>query len=384
MKKTRRVALFIEDNRGFGRSLLRGISHYSKIHGPWTFYREAPFYENSLTAAERFSRLIDWQPNGIILREQGELDGKIRSLGIPFIYSAHKKGPLPDVCNILGGDREIGFTGAEHFLERGFKTFAYCGFDEMWWSRERGRFFAERLSAEGYPVSFYNSLPENRKWESEPDKISGWLHKLSHPCAVMSCTDDRARQVLDACFQAGLKVPEEIAVLGVDNDELVCELSSPPLSSIPIHGEKAGFEAAEILDRSIEQKTMIPANITISCSNPVVRQSTDSFAIDDPVVVKALRMIRRYCRTEIRVPQIADHCGVSRRVLEIRFRKSLKRSVYQEIQHMRINAACELLKLKELSVAEIAERIGYKEIKYFSRAFKNIKGIPPSSFRKTL
>ena len=377
------MALLIEENREIGRGLLRGIAQYSRAFGPWLFYRESPFYER-LSEKERLRRIKNWNPDGIIMREQGDMDVDLLSMKIPIVYSGHRKGPAKGVPNILGDDREIGRIAASYLLNKGFRNFGFCGFDDMWWAIDRGRFFAEALFEAGFKVNFYVPPVQHvlRSWPREPEMICKWIQTLPKPCAVFACTDDRCRQVAAACRQAGVRVPEEIALLGVDNDELTCNFSSPPLSSILLNTEKSGYDAALVLHRMMQGKKIKEKIILIPAPRVVTRQSTDIVAIDDTAVVSALNYIREHYRKGICVNEIARKAGVSRRVLELRFRKMLNRSVYEEVLRLRMNHACVLLTESNLSITQIAEALNYEEIKYFSRAFRKVTGFSPMAYRK--
>lgn len=381
--KPYRVALFIEEEREIGRNLLRGISQYSRGFGPWVFYREAPFYER-LSLKERTRRIQEWNPDGIIMREQGRLDDALLALNIPIVYSSHRRGPVPGIPNILGDDQQIGTMAADYLISKGFRHFGFCGFKNMWWSDDRGRFFADRLREAGFCTSVY-APPTGRarlSWSEEPDWMADWIRTLPKPCALFACTDDRGRQLSEACTRADVKVPEEAALLGVDNDELICEFSSPPLSSIVLNSEKSGHDAAAILQRMMQGEPVGHTLIPIPAPRIITRRSTDMIAVNDPIAAKAMHYIHEHYRKGITVTDIARAAGVSRRVLEIRFRKSMNRSIYEEVLRLRMNHACALLAETNLSVAQVAEAMNYDEIKYFSRAFKQVLGTSPLAYRK--
>ena len=381
--KPYRVALLIEEDREIGRSLLRGIAQYSRTHSPWIFYREVPFYER-LSYAERIQRIRDWKADGIIMREQGRLDAPLLDLCIPAIYSGHRSGPAPGIPNILGDDQQIGTMAADYLIEKGFRYFGFCGFKNIWWSEDRGRFFSEHLQARGFIVNVY-PFPTGHKspsWAEEPDLMADWIKTLPKPCAIFACTDDRCRQLSEACKRAGIMVPEEIALLGVDNDELVCDFASPPLSSIMLNAEKTGYDAAAVLDRMMQGEPVREITIPILAPRVITRQSTDIVAIEDPAVAHALNHIREHYHKGITVSDIARAAGVSRRVLEIHFRKSMNRSVYEEVLRLRMNHGCVLLMETNLSIAQIAEALNYDEIKYFSRGFRKVIGVSPLAYRK--
>jgi len=381
--KPYRVALLIEKDREIGRGLLRGIAQYSRTHGPWIFYQEEPFYEK-LTLGERIKRIKEWKPDGIIMREQGRLDAPLLEMGIPTIFSGHRIRVAQGIPNILGDDRKIGIMAADYLTEKGFRCFGFCGFENMWWSEDRGRYFTERLSAKGYSVDVYpfHAKKKSSSWAEEAEFMVDWIKALPKPCAVFACTDDRCRQLSEACKRSGVKVPEEVALLGVDNDELVCDFASPPLSSIMLNAEKTGYDTATVLHRMMRGEGVAEITIPIPAPHVVTRQSTDIVAIDDPVVANALNYIREHYRKGITVTDIARTTGVSRRVLEIHFRKLMDRSVYEEVLRFRMNHACILLIETNLSVAQITEALNYDEIKYFSRGFKKVIGVSPSAYRK--
>jgi LacI family transcriptional regulator len=378
-----RVALLIEESREIGRSLLRGVAQYSRIHGPWIFYREVPFYD-PLTLSERIKRIKEWKPDGIIMREQGQLDAPLLELGIPAIYSGHRRGIATGIPNILGDDRQIGTMAADYLVGKGFRHFGFCGFKNMWWSDDRGRFFAEHLQARGFDVEFYPHPPGRKQpaWSEEPDFMAKWIKTLPKPCAIFACTDDRCRQLSEACKRAGIKVPEEVALLGADNDELVCEFASPPLSSIVLNAEKTGHDAAAVLHRMMQGEDVGEITVPIPAPRVVTRQSTDIMAIEDPLVAQALNYIREHYRKGITVDEIAQKIGVSRRVLEIHFRKAMDRSIFEEVLRLRMDHACVLLTETNLSIAQVAEALNYEEIKYFSRGFKKVMDISPLAYRK--
>ena len=212
--------------------------------------------------------------------------------------------------------------------------------------------------------------------------MAAWILTLPKPCAVFACTDDRCRQLAEACKRADVKVPEEAALLGVDNDELVCEFASPPLSSIVLNIEKSGYDAAAVLRRMMQGEIIGELTVPIPAPRVITRQSTDVIAVNDPVTANALSYIREHYRKGISVEDISRAAGVSRRVLEIRFRKVMNRSVYEEVLRLRMNQACLLLAETNLSIAQVSEALNYEEIKYFSRAFKQVTGTSPLAYRK--
>jgi LacI family transcriptional regulator len=223
----------------------------------------------------------------------------------------------------------------------------------------------------------YNAVAEKRR-------IVDWIAALPRPIAIMGCYDFKAQEVLDACRQLNVAVPTEVAVLGVDNDRLICELSEPTLSSIIPDTKRTGYEAANLLDRMMSGE-LVATNAPL-ITQPLgihVRESTDTVAIDDEAVAKALQYIRRHASANIRVTDILRHIDLSRRALEHRFAKWVGHTPHEEIQRVRMNRVKELLRDTELTLQQIAERMGFEHPEYLGAAFKREVGVSPGEYRKS-
>jgi LacI family transcriptional regulator len=210
----------------------------------------------------------------------------------------------------------------------------------------------------------------------------GWLQELPKPIGIMACNDLRGRHILDACRQLNLRVPEDVAVVGVDNDELMCELAVPPLSSVAQGSERLGYEAAKLLGRLIRGRCLRPKHIVVPPISIVPRRSSDLIAVDDPLLSAALRFIQNHAAEQIGVPDVVRNAGVSRSTLETRFRTQLARTIHDEIQRVRIETARRLLTATNLSLSKIAERAGYRNSYYMSAVFRRELGVPPSQLRQ--
>ena len=220
-------------------------------------------------------------------------------------------------------------------------------------------------------------------WENEKNIMTKWLKSLRKPVAILSCNDDRGRDILEVCRIAGFAVPEEVAVLGVGNHETTCELHHVPLSSICTNREKAGFEAAKILDQKMKREQIDQDNICIEPTGVIDRQSTDILAIEDTLVAQALRYIRKKGRMT-QVNDIVDECAISRRNLERRFRKVLNCSINQEITRIKIEQISKLLINTQMPISKIANALGYESLDYLSRFFRGRIGISPKAYRKKM
>jgi LacI family transcriptional regulator len=385
MPKIPKVVLLIERSRAFGRGLLHGIVQYSNLHGPWLFYIEPEVYRKGRGQSYKWIRNLD--ADGIIgYVWDVNITKMIANLGLPAIIYYDVEKPTLKVCRVVTDQVAIGHMAAEYFLERGFQHFAYCGFDDTVWSPQRCENFSRVVAASGFETFFYRQprAKQSRTSSNEQTIIAKWLSTLPKPVAVMACNDDRSQDILAACKIAGLKVPEEVAILGVDNDELVCGLSYPQLSSIALSTERAGYEAAKVLDKLMRGQKIAENEKVVSIFplHVVTRQSTDIMAIEDKYVAEAVNFIRRHSREVIQVGDVAKAVGLSRRALEQHFSKALTHSVLEEIKYTRVNQMANILIGTSLSVSQVARLLGYPDASNISRYFKQQKGVSPSGYRK--
>ncbi|MEN6309684.1 MAG: DNA-binding transcriptional regulator [Anaerohalosphaeraceae bacterium] len=381
MKKTPKVILLIETTHAYGRGLIRGIAQYSRHHGPWSFYREAPFYGKQGQSKIRMSELKKINADGIIVREPEHIEDFL-SLKIPIITSPSLIHPK--IPTILTSADKIGILAAEHLLERGFKHFAYCGFEALHWSVHRHRSFMERIQKADFQTDyFFGSVKQiSSPSEKQRRRLADWLIALPKPVGIMACNDDMGRTLLEACKSAGIPVPQQIAVVGVDDDSLTCELTDPPLSSVALHSEKAGYEAAQLLDRLMQGEKMKGQIIPHDPSHVMCRQSTDILAVEDPDVAKALVFIRSHFKEPISVENVSNEVAVSSRNLYTKFMDTLGHSVHREIQKERIRHICTLLAESDLSIQQITLDMGFTGIEHISRYFYKEKGMSLREFRK--
>ena len=271
------------------------------------------------------------------------------------------------------------------FFDRGFHHYAFAGFSDMFWSNARAESFDRAVAKAGYQCHHYNcrSARYAHSWEREQAKLGDWLQSLPKPVALMACNDDHGRHILDACKVKGLRIPSDVAVLGVDNDELVCDLSNPPLSSIALGTRKAGYEAAGLLERMMTGEDVGGQQIIVPALQVVTRQSTDIFAVEDEDVAKALLFIREVSnKTLIQVDDVVEAAATSRRSLERKFKKHIGRSIYSEIKHQRVLQIEKLLLETDLTVTEISVKMGFSCLEQLARYFREAKAMSPRDFRR--
>lgn len=381
----RKVLLSIEQNRGYGRGLISGITHYSKLYGPWNFYTGTPFYYRQSQKEQKiFDVIKQWCPDGIIIREDTEID-KIIGLAIPAVIITYNQIQVPGFVSLRGDHDVSGKLAAEHFLERGFNNFAYCGVPNKYWSIYRGESFQRRIAEAGYDVNFFSFLPSESKinWLKDQEKLKTWLLELPKPVGLMTCTDDRAQNVIEACKACGLHVPQDVAVVGVDNDELLCDLLNPPLSSVALDAFNAGFQAAESLDCLMSGKVCDTDRAIIAqATHLVTRQSSDIFAVGDEDVRSALTYISANSNKAIQVKDVADACGLRPRTIQKKFKYHMGTSVSEVIERSRVELICKRLIESPKTITQIAHDIDFISENHFSRYFRRLMKMSPTAYRR--
>ena len=375
VSRRRQVALLIETSNAYARGLLQGVVHYIREHQPWSFH----LMEQG-RGDDPPPWLEGWQGDGIIARiETPRIAAAVVRSGLPAVdLSAARL--VPSLPWVETNDEQIARFAAEHLLERGFRHFAFCGESRFNWSLWREEHFAARVRAAGHDCYCYRPNA-TQGVSAQVAEIAAWLKTLPKPVGEMACYDSRGQQVLDACRSAGFAVPDEVAVIGVDNDELLCELASPPLTSVIPNAHRAGYVAAARLDRMMAGRKVAPTAELVPPIGVASRQSTDALALIDKDIVWAVRMIREHACEGINVADVLRVVPLSRRVLEQRFQKLLGRTPREEILQVRLSRVRQLLGETDLALYQIAERTGFEHVEYLSVVFKRETGLTPSAFR---
>jgi LacI family transcriptional regulator len=382
MQRVPRVLLFIDISRGFGRGMLSGITRYAALHGPWTFYHNPPGYLKP-NARFRPKQLAAWKPDGIIY-SMAQF-GDFSSLGVPLIAYEHNTytGPIP--C-IRSNDTEVGRLAARHLLDQGHRQFGFCGYNGFTWSTERCEAFCGAIEEAGGRVEIYRSTGRRYTPEAKEEaRIREWLKALPKPIGVLCANDDRAESVLQACAALEYGVPEDVSVVGVDDDEYVCELQNPPLSSIRLATEQAGYQTAALLHRMMHgEEIMSGQRITAQATGVTPRQSTDMLMVRHADVRKALRFIRENVNRAIRVTDVVRATGLSHRGLNDRFNAELGCSIVEQLTRARTAFICRLLADTDMQIQEIAKAVGYEDDRHFSRYVKRATGLTPQAYRRKI
>jgi LacI family transcriptional regulator len=376
-----KVALLIETARGYGRGVLRGISRFAQLHGPWAFYVTPG------DMAQAVPKMEQWGGTGIIARvETPRIARAILATRLPVVAldlsPELARGLCAGFSELQSDSGQAAWLAADHLVERGFKHYAFVGVPHRVWSERRELGFCERIQMHGHGVHVYPVPPRsNREWGREQRLLAEWIMALPKPVGLMACNDDRGREVLEACRAGGIRVPEDVAVVGVDNDSLLCDLADPSLSSVALNAERGGYEAAALLDRMMRGRVRKPHRIVVEPLGVTTRRSTDVIALGDPQVAAALRLIHDRAGGHMDVNDIVGQLAVSRRSLEIRFRRAVGHSILTEIQRARLKRAKQLLSETDLSIAAVADASGFGSASYLAAVFSGDMGMTPAKFR---
>ncbi len=375
------VAVCVDQFSSHGRGAMRGIARFVETYGPWSLFIDP-------LADSRYSRgrSENWRGDGILTYiHDGKRAERLRRSAIPTVemFAYRNDGRLPLVTH---DDHAVGETGAEHLLERHFRQFAFSGYSGSVWSDRRRLGFTARLAKAGHPqpACLHINRPGTlAEWEAVQQELTTWLLAMPKPVGLMACSDHHAQRVLDACRRANVVVPEEIAVIGVDNDEEICRLSTPPLTSVILDSERVGYESAKLLDNLMRGHASCPRQrpLLIPPLGVATRQSTDVTAISDPLVAAAMRRIRERACTRLTVEELVSSLNTSRSIIYQRFHDLLGRSPHYEIQRVQLARVRSLLLQTSLPLKHIAEMAGFSNPNYLSVAFKREVGLTPGEFR---
>ncbi len=380
--KQKRILLFIETSRGFGRGIIEGISQYVLERTQWSIFFQD---RGMLEELPRWLKL--WNGDGIIARTANRtMSQALRDKNIPLVELLGNGDSIPP--DISCDNRMIGQMAAEHFRERGFQNLAYYSLKNWYWSDQRRDSFCEAATAIG---AFCHVFPiHDRKMvrytspsisELEIRRLSSWIRELPKPLGIFAVSDFHARMLIEACKRAKLVIPEEVAILGVDNDSLLCRIGYPQISSIDPNTQRMGFEAALLLDSLIQGGPHPPQNILISPRGVITRQSTDIVAIGNPLMAKVLKYIRDNLDVPLSVKKLSTLFDVSSRTLERRFKETLNCSPEDEIIRLRLERAKMLLRDSNLPIHAISRQTGFSTSEYFSSLFRRKCEMTPSQYR---
>ena len=379
MSRQAHVALIVETSIHYGRQVLRGVTRYVQSHQAWSVFLE----QRELWTSPP-TWLKSWRGDGVICRKTTpKLAAALKKAGIPLV-DLSDGSPAFGAPRIESNHRAMGIMAADHLVERGFTRMGFCGFSDQAWSLGRRDGFAARLAERGHSCGVFESPwtgPRARAWEREQEQITRWLQSLPRPTGILACSDMRGQHVLDACQRIDLAVPEDVAVIGVDDDAVLCNLCHPPLSSVVPNAERVGYEAAALLDQLMSGGKAPLEPMLIEPLGVTTRQSTDVLAIDDPAVASVVRFIRERACQGCSMKEVERHSTLSRSLLERQFRHYLGRSPQAEIRAVQLKRVKQLLAESDLSLDKIAALAGYSHPEYMSVVFKREMGHTPGEYR---
>ena len=376
-----RVGLVFGYSLSYYREIVRGVRAFAESRPRWAFTPIAPDPD----AVESIRPLdLDGLIAHIFTRELAEAILRLRKPAV------NVSGVLPElkIPRVVADHEQAGRLAAEHFLDRGLRSFGFFGYTDHAFSKGREAGFRREIERAGFPVSSYLSEdplhPEPSGLWRWDDNLQGWLVGLPRPVGILSSHDIQGVQLAEVCHRAGLRVPDDVALLGVDDDDLLCPLARPPLSSVALPGARIGFEAARMLEDWLARggKNPRPPSLLLPSPGVRTRPSSDVLAIDDPDVAAAVRFIRARAFGPIGVPEVIEAVAGSRRSLERRFRSTLGRGLGEEIRRVRLEKARALLSGTEMPIAQVATRSGFSEVKHLSTAFRREWGLTPTEYRQ--
>lgn len=375
------IALVFSFSLSYCRGVLRGISRYAADREDWTLTPLAP-------GPDLAASLAAMKPRGVIAHIYDRRLAKILSaLRCPVI---NVSGIMPQLSfpRVFVDDQVVGAMAARHFLDRGLRSFGCIGHPSHGASIARELSFRTTLLKHGCGSDRYHVNPGQ---PFDPtcatpvlgSEIGAWVKRLPQPTGIFCTNDILASQLIEVCRQHGVAVPEHVAILGVDNDDLLCGLARPPLSSIALPDQEVGVQAAIHLDRLLRgERKVLSKPLLLAPLRVVARRSTDLSAMSDVVVARACGFIHEQSQRSLSVSDVANEVGVGRRTLERRFRAVLGRGLAEEIRRCHVERAKELLADPHLSLAAVAKRAGFSSAKQFAVGFRALTGLTPRMFRQ--
>ena len=383
-RNRKNVALLIESSRSYGRSLLRGVAQFSRTQGNWSL-----LHEEMTIDADLPSWLIEADADGVIARLDDHIIKPLRRLKIPIVDVRCRRN-YPGIPQVETDDRAVARLVFEHLWQRGFRRFAFCGYQGAHYSENRLNAFRDMVSAENCPLAVYETKGASnatltsieRSGVVDVKPLSQWLSGLQPPTGLFVCNDIRGQQALNACRKLGISVPDDLGVIGVDDDDAICPLSDPPLSSVKPNADRIGYRAAETLAELMNGKPTKPQIEYIPPTGIAQRLSTRVIAVEDREVARACRFIRENACNGIDVGDVTRRTALSRRQLERRFRDALGQTPREEITAVQVARVKQLLAETNMSLEQLAPLAGYDYKESLSAVFKRETGQTPGQYRR--
>ena len=379
-----RLLIISDFTESFTHKLLAGIVDYSRHKEQWIVRRMPPAYKDSIGIPGLLRLAKEWEVDAIIGQFEPSDDiGLLVENGIVVLAQDFKQR-FSIVPNITADYIGTGRMAARYLLDRGFRNFGFFGFNDVCWSDERCEGFRREVDAAGYGASFYAYRMQeiDMVWYYQRNRLREWLRSIPKPIAIMACDDNQGENLIEACHSAGIKIPSEVSVIGVDNDEMLCNLGSTTLSSIQVDIEEGGRQAAALVERLVADPSSPAEDIILKPVKIVGRMSTAAFATNDQQILKAILFIHRNARQKISVGDVMTETALSRRLLERRFKEVTGKTLYEYITDLKLKHFAEMLQDTDDQVINIALSMGENDTKSISRRFKQIYGCTPLEWRE--
>ena len=372
-----KILLLIDYSSEFDRKLLRGLVQYSRENGPWLFYRLPSYYKVMYGEQGILKWAKEWKANAIIGQWNNDTIDLQKELNIPVVLQNYYHRSV--TCSNLTGDyKGTGRMAAQFFSKKMFWNFAYFGVKGVVWSDERCEGYRQEVKRIGGNFFSFESPQQKDEIRTE---VNQWLQKLPKPVALFCCDDTHALFISETCQMTNISIPEEIALLGVDNDELMCNISDPPISSIELEVEKGGYSIGRLIHQQIKKEHKDTFNIVISPIRIKLRQSTEKYNIKNPYIQEVVKYIETHYSSDLTVKSLLANIPLSRRNFEVKFKNELNTSIYQYILNCRCNHLADLLLTTDRPLADLAIEVGFKDYNNISRVFKKLKGCSPLEYR---
>lgn len=374
-----RVLLMIDCSNNFDRNLLRGLVRYSKEQGSWLFYRLPANYNGVMYGDKSILEWArEWRADAIIGQWSDNALDLLKELNIPIVLQNYHHRSTT-YSNLTGNYKGTGEMAARFFSQRMFRNFAFFGIRGVVWSDERREGY--RIEAEEGGGRFFCFEYDGNR-DAIYSGLSRWLHELPKPIALFCCDDTHAQLIAEICKMENINIPGEISLMGVDNDELLCSISDPPISSIELEVEEGGYLLGRLLHRQMTKELEGPFNVVINPVRIELRQSTEKHNIKDPNVLKVVKYIETHHGSEITVESLVSQVPLSRRNLELKFKHILGTSIYQYLLEFRVNRFADLLLATDRTMADIASEAGFSDYDNVFRIFRKFKKCSPQEFRQ--
>lgn len=378
----KRILILIDYSSEFSRRLLRGLIQYSKDHGPWLFYRLPTYYKTMYGKEGIVEWAKSWEADAILAKWDHEGTNLLSTLNIPVVLQ-NFKSRSPYFSNLTGDYYGTGEMAAKFFIKRRFRNFAFYGNKDVIWSQERAAGFRAEVEKVGGNFHYFESEDlGGKEWSDVHVELDEWLLSLPKPVGLFACDDDFALRMSQICRINNIKIPEEISLLGVDNDDLICNLSDPPISSIVTDVEKGGYETGRLIDRMLKEGVTEPVDIIVKPSRIELRKSTEKYDISNEYITEIVNYIEDNFTTDIKIESLTAMVPLSRRNLEVKFKEEMGTTIYQFILGCRIDYFADLLIATERTLYDMALESGFNDCKNISRIFKKHKGHTPIEYKK--